>query len=48
MDMGMLVMTGGQERTETEYGDLLDRANFRLVKVAATESPASILEAVPV
>ena len=48
MDMGMLVMTGGQKRTETENGDLLDRANFRLVKVAATESPASILEAVPV
>jgi hypothetical protein len=48
LDMGMLVITGGQERTETEYGNLLDRANFRLVKVVPTESPASVVEAVPV
>jgi hypothetical protein len=46
--MGMLVITGGQERTEAEYGNLLDRANFRLVKVVPTESPASVVEAVPV
>ena len=48
MDIGMLVMLGGRERTEAEYRNLLDRANFRLVKVVPTESPASIVEAVPV
>jgi hypothetical protein len=47
-DIGMLVMLGGRERTEAEYRNLLDRANFRLVKVVPTESPASIVEAVPV
>lgn len=48
LDMGMLVIMGGRERTEAEYGHLLDRANFRLVKVVPTEAPASIVEAVPV
>ncbi|KRR16571.1 methyltransferase [Bradyrhizobium lablabi] len=48
LDMGMLVIMGGRERTEAEYGHLLDRANFRLVKVVPTEAPASIVEAAPV
>ena len=41
LDMGMLVMTGGRERTEAEYGNLLDRTNFRLVNVVPTEAPAT-------
>lgn len=47
LDMVMLVMPGGQERTETEYAALLDRAGFRLSRVVPTESAASVVQAVP-
>ena len=48
LDMLMLMVTGGQERTEDEYADLLARAGFRLERVIPTASPVSVLEAVPV
>jgi O-methyltransferase domain len=44
----MLVMTGGQERTESEYAALLARAGFRLTRILPTGSPFHILEAVAV
>lgn len=47
LDMVMLAMTGGQERTEAEYADLLRRAGFRLNRVMPTESEVSVVEAVP-
>jgi SAM-dependent methyltransferase len=47
LDIAMLVLLGGQERTETEYAMLLDRADFRLARVVSTESAVSVLEAVP-
>jgi O-methyltransferase domain/Dimerisation domain len=47
LDMVMLAITGGQERTEAEYADLLRRAAFRLNRVVPTESDASVVEAVP-
>jgi hypothetical protein len=47
LDMMMLVGPGGQERTEAEYGSLLDKAGFQLTKVVPTESAVSIVEAVP-
>jgi hypothetical protein len=47
LDMVMLAITGGQERTEAEYADLLRRAGFRLNCVVPTESDASVVEAVP-
>jgi hypothetical protein len=47
LDMVMLVLPGGQERTETEYGDLLGKAGFRLTRVVPTDSVVSIVEAVP-
>jgi hypothetical protein len=47
-DMEMLVMSGGQERTEQEYSTLLDQSGFRLKKVIPTESQSSIIEAVSV
>ena len=47
-DLNMLVMTGGQERTQSEYGVLLARAGFRLNRVVATGSPFHVLEAIPV
>jgi hypothetical protein len=47
LDMVMLVLIGGQERTEAEYAHLLDKAGFRLNRVVATPSPVTVLEAVP-
>jgi O-methyltransferase domain len=46
LDMVMLALIGGQERTEIEYAGLLDRAGFRLSRVVATQSPVSVVEAV--
>jgi hypothetical protein len=46
-DMVMLVIPGGQERTEAEYVDLLGTSGFRLTRVVPTESVVSIVEAVP-
>jgi hypothetical protein len=48
MDLNMMVMTGGIERTEAEYAALLGRAGFRLDRVATTKSPFSAVEAVPI
>jgi hypothetical protein len=47
-DMEMLVMSGGQERTEREYSALLGKAGFRLARVVPTESESSVVEAIPV
>lgn len=46
LDMVMLVVPGGQERTEAEYTPLLSKAGFRLTRVVPTESAVSIVEAV--
>jgi hypothetical protein len=48
LDMVMLVLPGGQERTEGEYAALLGKAGFRLTRVVPTASAVSIVEAVPV
>jgi O-methyltransferase/methyltransferase family protein len=47
LDLNMLVMTGGRERTEHEFRTLLDAANFRLTRIIATIAPQSVIEAVP-
>jgi hypothetical protein len=46
LDLTMLVMPGGQERTEGEYATLLDKAGFRLTRVVPTQSAVSVVEAV--
>ena len=48
LDMLMLLFTGGRERTEEEYAELLARAGFRLERVSPTRSAVSVLEAFPV
>jgi cyclopropane fatty-acyl-phospholipid synthase-like methyltransferase len=48
IDLNMLVMTGGRERTETEFRELYERAGFRLTRVVPTESPFSVIEGVRV
>jgi hypothetical protein len=48
LDMVMLVLPGGQERTEAEYAGLLSKAGFRLRRVIPTASAVSIVEAAPI
>ncbi len=47
MDLNMLVMTGGKERTPSEYAALFEQTGFRLEKVYPT-APLQIVEAVRV
>ena len=44
LDLQMLILLGGQERTEAEFRELFAAAGFRLRRVIATRSPSSILE----
>jgi len=46
LDIAMLVMPGGQERTQEEYDTLLSKAGFRLTRIVPTESAVSVVEAV--
>lgn len=46
-DINMLVTVGGRERTGQEYRTLLAQANFTVVRVLPTDSPLTIIEAVP-
>jgi hypothetical protein len=48
MDLLMLTITGGQERTESEYSKLLARADFRITTVIPLSSDQSIVEAKPI
>lgn len=47
MDLEMLVMPGGKERTEQEFRDLFDRSGFTLTRIVPTQSPVSVLEGRP-
>lgn len=47
MDLNMLAMTGGKERTPSEYAALFEKTGFRLEKVYPT-APLQIVEAVRV
>ena len=46
-DLNMLVMTGGKERTETEFRELFNAAGFKLLRVIPTDFPTSIIEGEP-
>ncbi len=48
LDMHMLVMHGGHDRTEAEYRDLLEAAGFKINRVIQTDFLRSVIEAVPV
>jgi hypothetical protein len=48
MDLNMLAMTGGKERTATEYARLLEKTGFKLTRVIPTPSPMQIVEAIRV
>jgi hypothetical protein len=47
LDLAMLVLPGGRERTEAEYRDLFARAGFRLGRVVPTRSEVCVLEGAP-
>lgn len=47
LDLLMLALTGGTERTEAEYRGLLRAAGFQLVRVVPTSADFDVLEAVP-
>jgi hypothetical protein len=44
IDLEMLMMPGGKERTEAEFAALFDRAGFELTRVVPTRSPVAIIE----
>jgi hypothetical protein len=46
-DLGMLVATGGRERTEIEYRDLFAAAGFTLAAIHPISSGQSVIEGVP-
>jgi hypothetical protein len=46
LDLAMLVMPGGQERTEEEYGTLLGKGGFRITRVVPTKSAVGVVDAV--
>jgi hypothetical protein len=45
LDLEMMTLPGGAERTEDEYRDLLSKAGFRLERVIPTKSAFSVIEA---
>ena len=47
LDMMMLALTGGEERTEAQYTELLARAEFKLTRVIPTRATVSVIEALP-
>jgi hypothetical protein len=47
VDVTMMVLTGGLERTEAEYRTLLEAAGFTLRAVHFTHAANSVIEAVP-
>lgn len=45
LDINMMVVPGGQERTKKEFQDLFARAKLKLTRIVPTENRLSILEA---
>ena len=46
IDLNMLVMTGGRERTANEFRRLYEDSGFKLTRLVPTESPFSVIEGV--
>ena len=47
LDLNMLVMTRGAERTEDQFGLMLEKAGFRMQRVVSTGSVSSVIVATP-
>ena len=48
IDLNMLVITGGRERTPEEFRRLYEASGFKLSRIVPTESPFSVIEGVKV
>jgi len=48
LDVVMLAVTGGTERTEPEYRGLLEASGFRLSRVSPTSAEIHVIEALPI
>jgi precorrin-6B methylase 2 len=48
IDINMLVLMGGRERTGAEYRELLQAAGFEPTRIVPTRTGVSVIEAVPV
>ncbi|MBX3365186.1 MAG: methyltransferase domain-containing protein [Phycisphaeraceae bacterium] len=48
IDMEMLVAVGGRERTEAEFGELMQQSGFALRRVVPTKSSVSVVEGLAV
>jgi hypothetical protein len=48
LDLEMLVMTTGRERTDSEFEDLFKEAGFKLTRIIPTSAAVSIIEGIPV
>jgi len=46
LDINMMVVPGGKERTRSEFRDLFAKAGLKLARVIPTAAPLSILEGV--
>jgi SAM-dependent methyltransferase len=46
-DLNMLILTGGQERANAEYGQLLAKAGLSLAKVQPIAPPYGVIEGLP-
>lgn len=47
LDLNMLVIPGGMERTEAEYRELFMKGGFRLTRVVPTAGEVSVIEVAP-
>jgi hypothetical protein len=47
LDLTMMIMTGGEERTESEWRNLLHSTGFTLTKVYMKEGQLDLIEAKP-
>ncbi len=47
LDINMMVLPGGQERTREQFRTLFERAGLRLKRIVPTDCPLSIVEGVP-
>jgi hypothetical protein len=45
MDLNMMVLLAGRERTAGQYGELLAASGFRLIDVRPTHSPMQVVVA---
>ncbi len=46
LDIEMLMLPGGKERTAEEFRSLFERSGFQMTKVVPTKSPLSVVEAI--